>query len=93
MSVTDKSKLDTSNAQLAGLSLLVSRLVSEVSAARCKNQNEQAEWIARLYADTNADIERLQFIGLSEDGSKQVKQSAAGAVQFVLGRLSFRPNA
>ena len=93
MSISDKSKLDTSNAQLAGLSLLISRLVSEVSAARCKDSNEQAEWIAKLYADTNGDIERLQFVGLSEDRAKQVKKSAAGAVQFVLGRLTFQPNA
>lgn len=86
-------RLDTASPQLVGLMLLVSRLTSEISAARCTTRSGQADWLAKLNAEVQGDIAAFDVPGASDEVKTAIKENAKGAVQFVLGRLAFEPNA
>lgn len=91
--VTHQPMLDVSSPQVTAMMILMSRLISELSAARTQNANDQAEWIAKLYGEALGDLSRLSLTNASPQAGEQFRSAAMDALSFVFRRLAFHTNA
>lgn len=86
-------RTNTADPQWLGLMMLMSRVIEQVLLARTTAPSDAADLLARLKADVDSDIDRLQLPNASDEQANDFKESAKTAVGFAFARVGFQTNA